>query len=41
VATGGGSTAGLQHVLLLTISVGLLLAGVGVAFARRRFVRGS
>ena len=41
VATGGGSTAGLQHVLLLTVSIGLLFAAGASALLRRRFVRGS
>jgi hypothetical protein len=41
VATGGGSTAGLQHVLLLTVSIGLLFAAGCSALLRRRFVRGS
>ena len=41
VATGGGSTAGLQHILLLTVSIGLLFAAGGSALLRRRFVRSS
>jgi len=41
VQTGGGSTAGLQHVLLLTISLGLLLAAGFSGLLSRRFTRGS
>jgi hypothetical protein len=41
VATGGGSTAGLQHVLLLTISMGLLLVAGFTALLGRRFTRRS
>jgi hypothetical protein len=41
VATGGGSTAGLQHLLLLTVSVGLLLAAGFSGLLRRRFTHGS
>jgi hypothetical protein len=41
VATGGGSTAGLQHVLLLTVSIGLLCAAGCSALLRRRFSSGS